>query len=79
MGFYFGRAKFKGNNPAFNLTAAFLIPFLLHGVYDFILMAENNFLLLLFIPLLIVMVIIALKQMKRSSQKKEIPLDGSLG
>jgi hypothetical protein len=28
---------------------------------------------------LIVMVIIALKQMKRSSQKKEIPLDGSLG
>ncbi len=75
MGFYFGRAKFSGNNPAFNLTAAFLIPFLLHGIYDFILMAENNFLLLLFIPLLVVMMIIALKQMKRSSQKKEIPVE----
>jgi RsiW-degrading membrane proteinase PrsW (M82 family) len=71
MGFYFGKAKFSSSNPSLHLSLALIIPILLHGIYDFILMAESNELLLLFIPFLIVMVIIALKQMKKSSHRNE--------
>jgi protease PrsW len=71
MGYYFGKAKFSGKNPAIYLIAAYLIPFILHGLYDFVLMAENNMLLLLFIPLLIVMVIVALNQIKHMSKETD--------
>jgi RsiW-degrading membrane proteinase PrsW (M82 family) len=68
MGYYFGKAGFIGKNRSIYLFAAFLIPFILHGVYDFVLMAENNILLLLFVPILIIMVIVALNQMKHLSK-----------
>lgn len=50
MGYYFGKAKFKKDKSSMYLLLAFCIPFLLHGIYDFILFAKNMKLMLLFIP-----------------------------
>lgn len=51
MGYYFGKAKFADEKTGLSfLTFAFIVPILLHGIYDFILFAENMKLMLLFIP-----------------------------
>ena len=51
MGYYFGKARFVNEKRSLKyLTLAFFVPILLHGVYDFILFAENLKLMLLFIP-----------------------------
>lgn len=53
MGYYLGLAKFsiKRRIPLFVL--AFFIPFLFHGIYDFILMVQINWVLILFFPFLL--------------------------
>lgn len=50
MGYFFGIAKMYPEIRKANLIRAFFYPFMLHGIYDFILMAEQNWLLLCFIP-----------------------------
>lgn len=50
MGYFFSLAKFGGKNRSLNLLKAFLIPVLLHGIYDFILMSQHEMYLLIFIP-----------------------------
>jgi len=52
MGYYFGLAKFIPEKKTYYIWLAILMPILLHGIYDFIIMAENGYLLLLFIPFL---------------------------
>ncbi|MED3844126.1 glutamic-type intramembrane protease PrsW [Geobacillus stearothermophilus] len=42
MGFYFGKAKFAGRKRRYYLWASFLLPFFLHGVYDWILLAQKQ-------------------------------------
>lgn len=64
MGFYLGRAKFLSGHRGVNLFLAFLMPFLLHGFYDFILMAKDETLLLLFIPFIIFMWFFGLRRIK---------------
>lgn len=67
MGYFFALAKFsKSNNSALLLTAL-LLPVLIHGLYDFILMQPNKTLLLIFIPYLIVLIILAFRMMKSQS------------
>jgi protease PrsW len=68
MGFFLGLAKFDTIKRGIYLMFAFMIPFILHGVYDFILMSQETVLLLLFIPYLIFMIIFALKKMKSHSE-----------
>ncbi len=42
MGYYFGKAKFQSRKKERRrICLAFLIPFLLHGLYDFILLSEK--------------------------------------
>ena len=41
MGFYLGKAKFTAVRSKYFLLAAFVVPFILHGVYDFILMTQK--------------------------------------
>jgi len=53
MGYYFGLARFYPSHRKFLISMAFLIPFLLHGFYDFCLMAKQPALLALFIPFVI--------------------------
>lgn len=50
MGYYLGLAKFSKKNL---LLLAFFIPFLIHSIYDFILIVNISWVLLLFFPFLI--------------------------
>jgi len=68
MGYYLGLAKFYPKKKNSSLKKAFIVPFLIHGFYDFILMSGKNYLLLLFIPLVIFMWITALRKMKKHNE-----------
>ena len=50
MGYFFGFAKFNTKKAVVYILSGFGLAFLLHGIYDFLIMAENNLLLLLFFP-----------------------------
>lgn len=64
MGFYLGLARFSITNRRKWLIRAFTIPWLLHGVYDFLLMSGHPVLLIAFIPFLIFMYRHGLQKMK---------------
>ncbi len=68
MGYFFALARFsdKKKRPVY-LAFAFLLPFVLHGIYDFILMTENEILLVFFIPYIILIYIYAFIKMKKHS------------
>ena len=53
MGYYFGLAKFHQKFRGVYLILAFFLPFVFHGLYDFLLMANSPFFLSIFIPLFI--------------------------
>ncbi|NOU59496.1 PrsW family glutamic-type intramembrane protease [Marinifilum caeruleilacunae] len=53
MGYYLGLAKFSKQNSSSLFIMAFFIPFLFHGIYDFILMVQINWVLIFFFPFLI--------------------------
>jgi RsiW-degrading membrane proteinase PrsW (M82 family) len=51
MGYYFGKARFAVEKKRVRyLTLAFIVPIVLHGIYDFILFSQSMELMLLFIP-----------------------------
>ncbi len=53
MGYYFGMAKFYPKYRGIYLMLAFFLPFVFHGLYDFLLMANSPVFLAIFIPLFI--------------------------
>jgi RsiW-degrading membrane proteinase PrsW (M82 family) len=64
MGYYLGIAHmYKELRPRF-LNYAFLIPFLLHGFYDFILMSGLPYLWIVFTGFVIYLYVLAFKRMK---------------
>ena len=65
MGYFLGEAKFSQNRKGMLLS--FIVPVALHGFYDFIIMSQNNWLLLLFKPFMIFMLFLGLKRMKQHS------------
>lgn len=67
MGFYFGKYRFVARSKY--IYYALLIPILLHGIYDFILMSQKYYLLVLFIPFLIYLWINGFKKMKYLSER----------
>lgn len=64
MGYYFGKAKTKTANKKWNIGFALTIPFLLHGVYNYILLKVTSDWLFLLIPFMIFLWIIALRRVK---------------
>lgn len=64
MGFYLGLARFTVQNRKKWLIRAFTVPWLLHGVYDFLLMSGHPVLLVIFVPFLVYMYRTGLKKMK---------------
>lgn len=64
MGYYLGIARMYEELRGAYLRKAILVPILLHGLYDFILMVEVGWLLSLFIPYVIYLYIIGMKRMK---------------
>jgi RsiW-degrading membrane proteinase PrsW (M82 family) len=67
MGYYLGIARMRKKLRGPYLGRALLVPILLHGIYDFILMVEIDWLLLLFIPYVILLYIMGMRKMKRLS------------
>jgi RsiW-degrading membrane proteinase PrsW (M82 family) len=67
MGYYLGIAHMYKELKGPYLARALLVPILLHGIYDFILMVEVGWLLLLFIPYVIALYIMGMKKMKEHS------------
>jgi len=65
MGFYLGIAKFYPEKRSVALRMAIFIPILFHGIYDFLLLSENNVLLILFFPFMFVMWWLGFKRMKQ--------------
>jgi RsiW-degrading membrane proteinase PrsW (M82 family) len=70
MGYYFGLAKFFPVFKGRYLKLSFFMPFLLHGMYDFILMSGHPFLLACFIPFIIFLWITGFRKMKSLSEKR---------
>lgn len=64
MGYFMGIAKMYPELRRSHLRLAFIYPFLLHGFYDFILMAKVNWLLLLFIPYVAFLYFVGFRKMK---------------
>ena len=69
MGFYVGMARFSINGKEKYLLKAFTIPWLLHGLYDFMIMSGHPILLLTFIPFLIFMYKYGLKRMREFNEQ----------
>lgn len=67
MGFYFSLAKFSGRFRKLFLFLAFFLPFVFHGVYDFLLMSQSPVLLTLFIPVFTYFWINGFRKMRLSS------------
>lgn len=67
MGYYFGLARFDNNHRNFFLAIAFLLPFASHGLYDFLLMGNSQFLLFLFVPVFVYYWIGGFKKISRLS------------
>ncbi|NTV84728.1 MAG: PrsW family intramembrane metalloprotease, partial [Bacteroidales bacterium] len=67
MGYNFGLARFNAEYRRLNLFAAFAIPFISHGAYDFLLMGNSQFLMLVFIPVYIFYWITGFRKMKKLS------------
>ncbi|WP_066632992.1 PrsW family glutamic-type intramembrane protease [Labilibacter marinus] len=56
MGYYLGLAKFIKESRSKYMLLAILVPILFHGIYDFILMVQIEWVLLFFLPFLFYMV-----------------------
>lgn len=69
MGFYLGMARFSGKGQGKWLLRAFTVPWLLHGIYDFMIMSGHPILLISFIPFLIFMYKHGLKRMKEFNEQ----------
>lgn len=64
MGYYLGIAHMYEELRSSFLSRAILIPIVLHGIYDFILMVEIGWLLVLFIPYVIGLYLLGMKRIK---------------
>ncbi|WP_085992013.1 glutamic-type intramembrane protease PrsW [Oceanobacillus senegalensis] len=72
MGYYFGRAKMTSHHTNSNRLFALLIPFLLHGLYNYILaIVANNWIYYLF-PFMIFLWYFALHRMKAAKHSSRI-------
>ena len=65
MGFYIGKAKFSTERRKFFIVLALVIPILLHGVYDFILIIQKMWIYLIF-PFMMYLWWFALRKVKRA-------------
>lgn len=50
MGYYFALAKFEPRRRARHMAAAFVSPYIIHGVYNFLLLSGQAIFLIIFVP-----------------------------
>lgn len=79
MGYYLSIWKFgpRWSIKKWGQILSLLIPILLHGVYDYILMSDYKWLLILFIPYLIYMWLFGIKRLRRyyKESRESCPLE----
>jgi RsiW-degrading membrane proteinase PrsW (M82 family) len=68
MGYYLGIARMYEEIRSAHLRKAILVPILLHGIYDFILMVEIDWLLMLFVPYVIYLYVAGMKKISILSE-----------
>lgn len=64
MGYYLGLAKFSLNRRGLYFLLALLMPVMLHGFYDFLLLSQHPVLLVIFVPFLFIMYCTGLGRMR---------------
>ncbi|MFD1360579.1 glutamic-type intramembrane protease PrsW [Lentibacillus salinarum] len=69
MGYHFGKAKKSKQNRNWHILLALLVPFLLHGTYNYILKIVSSGWLLLLIPFMTGLWFMALHRMKTANQQ----------
>ncbi|MFD1850507.1 glutamic-type intramembrane protease PrsW [Oceanobacillus bengalensis] len=72
MGFYLGKAKHMHSRKKWNMFRAFLIPFLLHGIYNYILLTVTSNWIFYIIPFMIFLWYVALHRAKVANQAVSI-------
>lgn len=65
MGFYIGKAKFTEGYKAKWITLSLIFPFVLHGSYDFILISQEHWLVIIF-PFMIFLWWFGLRKVKKA-------------
>ncbi len=78
MGFYTGLAKFYPKERQRFKYRALFVPMLLHGIYDFILMTEYEWLWIFFLAFVVYLYISGLKRMKYLSEHSYFRTDYEL-
>lgn len=73
MGYYLGLAKFNPKRRYIYMVLAFIVPWLLHGFYDAVLMVGYGWLLLVFIVYLVWMYIFGFRKIKKLAKMKINP------
>ncbi|MEA1874116.1 MAG: PrsW family glutamic-type intramembrane protease [Bacteroidota bacterium] len=66
MGFHLAKAKFSARKRYRHFALALLVPIILHGTYNYILMSESNYLLLTFVLYLFLLYRLGFKRMRFS-------------
>ncbi|MEA3446853.1 MAG: PrsW family intramembrane metalloprotease [Bacteroidota bacterium] len=64
MGFYLGRAKFSSRKRFFKIFYALFVPLVLHGTYNYIIMADMPYLLFTFVLYVILLYLLGFKKLK---------------
>ncbi|NRD80595.1 intramembrane metalloprotease PrsW [Bacillus sp. BRMEA1] len=83
MGFYLGKAKFSEGNKFKWIFLSLFVPFILHGFYDYILISQENWLVIIF-PFMIFLWWYSLRKVKKAKilsanhWKKHYPVQKSL-
>ncbi|MEH6945092.1 PrsW family glutamic-type intramembrane protease, partial [Bacillus sp. JJ722] len=65
MGYYLGRGKFTENRKRIFLLLALLVPFVLHGLYDYILLKESHWMYFI-VPFMIFLWWLGLSKVKKA-------------
>ncbi|MCL2235436.1 MAG: PrsW family glutamic-type intramembrane protease [Defluviitaleaceae bacterium] len=64
MGYYFALAKFEGEKRGRYMAMAFLVPWIVHGIYNTMLLSGQGWLLIAFVPFLAVFWLDGFKKIK---------------
>ncbi|WP_066294216.1 glutamic-type intramembrane protease PrsW [Bacillus sp. FJAT-29937] len=67
MGYYIGKGKFSATSKAKWIMLSFLFPVILHGTYDFILITQENWLIIMF-PFMIFLWWFGLRKVKKARE-----------
>ncbi|NLK86129.1 MAG: PrsW family intramembrane metalloprotease [Clostridiaceae bacterium] len=81
MGYYLGIGRFRvdSRDRKKYMALSFIVPVILHGIYDFLVLSGNTILILIFIPFVIFMYIFAFKKIKRLAAHNHMVRDEETG